>query len=222
MVEGNRLEVECLPAGDEPFPRKRPRQQVVPLASAQQRQQHGRLEGGELLLDLGDDRDTVVLLPPEAVAVDGQQDLGLDLRETVNHTADAELGRAARPHRPEAGGGQERDQRFRDVGQQCRHPVAPSHTETPQPGGRRSHLRRQFGVAEAAHRARFRGSHYRHMVVAAAQGMFRIVEFSAGEPASTGHGTVGEHLLVGAAADDVEVLPDRTPETLQVVYRPLP
>ena len=53
------------------------------------------------------------------VAVDGEEDLGLDLGEAVDDRAGAEVGRAGRPDRADRRGGEEADERFgavREVG----------------------------------------------------------------------------------------------------------
>ena len=63
-----------------------------------------------------DDLAAVVVAPAVAVAVDREQHLGLDLREAVDDRARAELGRRARPHRADRGGGQEGRDRLGDVG----------------------------------------------------------------------------------------------------------
>ena len=57
-----------------------------------------------------------------AVAVDREQHHGLDLREAVDHRAGTELRCARRPDRAEARGGEERDQRLRDVRRGTRRP----------------------------------------------------------------------------------------------------
>ncbi len=56
--------------------------------------------------------DVLVAVP---VAADGEQHLRFDLTEAVDHAALAELARARRPHRAEAGAGEEGDERLRDV-----------------------------------------------------------------------------------------------------------
>ena len=91
---------------------------------------------------LGQDRlhdlAAVEILAAVAVPVEGEQHLRLDLREAIDHAARAELGRRARPHRPERGRGEERDQRLGDVGQVRHYPVAAGHAERAQaPGGGR-------------------------------------------------------------------------------------
>src|SRR5918994_75732 len=62
------------------------------------------LERGDLGRDLGDGLAPVEVLAPVAVAVDGEEDLGLDLGEAVDDAGGAEVGRAGGPDRAEAGG----------------------------------------------------------------------------------------------------------------------
>ena len=58
-----------------------------------------------------------------AVAADAEHDPWLELREPVDDAARAKLGRADGPHRAEAGGGGERDDRLGNVRQVRDHPV---------------------------------------------------------------------------------------------------
>ena len=79
----------------------------------------------------------VDVLAAVAVAAGDEQDHRLDLPEAVDHAARPELDRAAGPHRAEPGGGQERDQRLRAVGQVAGHPVAGARRRGRRaPGGR--------------------------------------------------------------------------------------
>ena len=66
-------------------------------------------------LQLGDHVAAVEVPAAVAVAVDREQDLGLDLGEAVDDAGRAEVGRAARPDRADAGRGEEGDDRLRDV-----------------------------------------------------------------------------------------------------------
>ena len=71
-----------------------------------------RRQGGD---DVGDVLGAVDVLAAVAVAVDGDQHDGLDLGEAVDHRADPELGRAARPDRSDRGGGEQADERLGNV-----------------------------------------------------------------------------------------------------------
>src|SRR5205814_1432850 len=72
-------------------------------------------------LDLGTPVDTPAAVD---VPVDGHQYLRADLLPAVHHRAGTELGRARGEDRAEAGGGEQEDDRLRDVGQVRGHPVA--------------------------------------------------------------------------------------------------
>ena len=106
-----------------------------------------------------DDLAAVEVVPAVAVAVDRQQHLGLDLREAVDHRARAELGRRARPHGADRGGGQEGRDRLGDVGHVGGDAVARAHAERPQPGGdpRRSARAARPRSTATARAARRRG-----------------------------------------------------------------
>ena len=80
-----------------------------------------------------------------AVAVDGEQHLGLDLAEPVDDRPDAELRRARRPHRAEARRREHRHECLGGVGQVRGHTVAAPDTEPSQSGARPCHGVAQFG-----------------------------------------------------------------------------
>ena len=71
----------------------------------------------------------VEVLAAVAVAVDREEDLRLDLREAVDHRARAELGRGARPDRPQGGRREERDERLGNVRHVCDDTVAAADAE---------------------------------------------------------------------------------------------
>ncbi len=80
---------------------------------------------------LGDDLAELVGdvegLAAVVVAVAGDQHLGLDLAEAVEHALDAEIGRAGRPHRTDRSGGEHADDALGHVGHDGGHPVADAH-----------------------------------------------------------------------------------------------
>ena len=92
-------------------------------------------------------RAPVLGLAAVRVAVDGEEDPGLDLGEAVDDAADAELGGAARPHGSQAGRGQERHQGLGDVWQVGHHPVSALHAQTAKPGRHAGHLSAEVSVA---------------------------------------------------------------------------
>ena len=81
----------------------------VGLVAVEVRHQDGVLEGGQRGLYLGDGRTAVKGLAAVLIAVTGKQDFWLDLLEAVDDAATAEVGRAARPCRAQAGRGEEGD-----------------------------------------------------------------------------------------------------------------
>ena len=91
-----------------------------------------------------------------AVAAHRQQHARLDLREPVGHTARAELGRARRPDRAEAGGGDERDQRLGDVRQVGDDAVAGADAEPLQAGAHARDLLAQITERQLDRRPRLR------------------------------------------------------------------
>src|SRR5581483_10041408 len=83
-----------------PLDRIREPRQVAGLRAVAQHD--GALHGRKLRPDLLDRLEPVEVAPVVAVAVDGEQDLRLDLLKAVDDAARAEVGRAARPGRADA------------------------------------------------------------------------------------------------------------------------
>ena len=81
----------------------------------------GKLRGDGL--ELVGERDALAVVP---IAVDREEDFRLDLAETVEHAALAEIGRAGRPDRPERGHRQHERDAFRQVRQHGGDAVAPA------------------------------------------------------------------------------------------------
>ena len=93
------------------------------------------------------DVEPVVVAPAVAVAVDGEQDARLDLREPVDDAPRAEVRRAARPDRAEARARVERDDGLDDVGEVRDDPVA-------RPDSRRAERARRSGASRPRARPR--------------------------------------------------------------------
>jgi hypothetical protein len=55
-----------------------------------------------------------------------------------------------------------------------------------------------------------------------AQHLLRVVDLRAFEPARAGHAVVAEHAGVWRGRLQIEELPDRTPERLEIAHRPAP
>ena len=111
----------------------------------------------------GDDVDRLAVVE---VAVGGEQHLGLDLAEAVEHALHAEIGRARRPDRAEARRRQHRDRPPRACwagsrrrGRPARRPrrAAPARAATPPRRARRSVTRALHPVLAPEHDARCRG-----------------------------------------------------------------
>src|SRR5919108_529647 len=79
----------------------------------------------------------------------------------------------------------------------------------------------QLGVGDAAELAGLVGVQQRRVVVAPPQRQLGVVEAGAGEPAGAWHGALGQRRARCRAAD-LEELPDRRPEAVQVVNGPAP
>ncbi len=142
------------------------------------------------------------------VAVDGEEYSGFDLRETVDHGGAAEVGRARRPHRADAGAGQEGDQRFGDVGHVGHDAVAFTDADPSEPGGDGGDGGVQFGPTHLAQRPRLRGEEQGRLVRPhVPEGMRCVVDLGAGEPLGAGHGARTEYLTVRRRRLDVEVVP---------------
>ena len=195
---------------------------------------------GELVLAVGDVHDVLDGRQPGAdvghllaavdrpvavgVAADGEQHLGLDLAEARQHAARAELRRARRPRRPEAGGGQEGDQRLGDVRQVGGDAVARPDAQAPQAGARQRDLVAQLAEGQLDRLAGLRARDHGHPVgvLVGPQRVLGVVQPRAGEPLGAGHLARAEHALVGRVRAHAEEVPDRAPEALEVVDRPSP
>ena len=92
-------------------------------------------ERGHLGLEAADDVHAVEGLAAVGVAVDGEEDLGLDLGEAVDDRAGAEVGRAGGPDRADGGGGEEADDGLGAVGQVGGDAVAALDAEGAEAGG---------------------------------------------------------------------------------------
>lgn len=189
--------------------------------------EHGRGERRQRGLDLPDDLPPVEPLAVVGVAVHGDQDLRLDLREPVDDRGGAEVRGARRPDRAQRRRGQEADQRLGDVRDVRGHPVALADAEV---GQARAHLRDvqgQLPVRQHAVPARLGPEDHRGLVrgpLGSFQRVRRVVERRAGEPfqAVHGHGPARADGAVTARAGDLEVGPDRVPERVDLGDRPAP
>ncbi|MGX1268661.1 hypothetical protein RKD18_001855 [Streptomyces phaeoluteigriseus] len=175
-------------------------------------------QGGEFAAEFGDDVAAVVFLAAVAVAVDGEQDDGLDLLEAVEDAAGAEVGGAGGPDAAHGGRGEEGDDGLRDVRQVGADPVTGTDAEAAQFGGEGTDLAAQFGPG---HRSGFVGlvdvqeGRFVGACGGGAEGVLGVVQGGAGEPLGAGHGAIAEHARGGGREPYVEPLRDGGPEGLQ-------
>ena len=80
----------------------------------------------------------------EAVAIDADEHLRLELGEAVDDALGSEIGSAHAPHGPEAGRREHRDDRFGDIRQVAGDPVAWLHADICECGGQGTDLTSQF------------------------------------------------------------------------------
>ena len=175
--------------------------------------------------DLGDRRGPVDVPVAVAVAVDREQDGGLDLGEPVDDGPRAELGRARRPDGAEGRGREQADHGLRDVGQERGHAVAAPDAESLQArpaacdgvaelvGGE---VDRVAGLRPADHDdvGRVPARHREHVV--------RVVERRTREPARARHPGLRQRGSRRRRGPHAEMVPDRLPEGARLVDRPAP
>ena len=184
--------------------------------------QHRALHRRQLLEHALDALDRVDALAGVVVAVAGEQHLRRDLTEAVEHAADAEVGRARRPDRAEAGGCQHRDHRLGPVRQKTDDTIALDHASGSETGGTARHAVVQLGVAQRLAVAAFVAEHQRSLVVAMPQQVLREVEPGAVEPPGARHARrVGHHPVPAARVLHAAERPDRRPEAFRVLDAPL-
>ena len=227
MVERDPLEGQLARLGE----KIRPGQAFGGLGVVEVRQSYGRAQRRKGSLDGRDLVSAVDRLRAVPVAVDREHDRRLDLAPPVDHAARAELGRAGREDRAEARGREEQDEGLGDVRRVRHDTVAAAHAQPHQArtdtGDRVSQLRGR--VRDVVTRLRPADDH--HVVVGAArhpQHRLRVVQRDAREPGAPRHRGLalahGDQCDVGSdpgrVTGDVEVLPDRQPERVDVLDRP--
>ena len=207
VVEGQALEAQLGGLGE----------QLLPSA----RHQHRVLDRRDRGDDLGHALAAIEVAPAVAVALGGDQDLWLDLLEAIDHCGGSELGRAARPDGADARAGQERHHRLGHVRHVRRHPVAALHPEPAQPGGAARHLIRELVPAQLAQRLGLRRVHDRRLPrPRPSEQVLGVVQLGAREPLGSRHLAATQHALVGRV--DLEPVPERAPEAVEVLHRPSP
>ena len=178
------------------------------------------LERADLAPDLAHALQRIEALARVPVAVRGEQDLGSDLAETIDHAARAEIRRARRPDGAQRGRREHRDHRLRKIGQVARDPVARSDA----PGGERLRqprdVRAQLGVRDLAAGSSLRPGDQRRRRVPPAEQVLGEVEPCLREPARAGHALrVQQHRPVLSLAEHAGETPERAPERFGLLDR---
>ncbi len=153
MVEGEMLELERRRIGDP--------KSVPPHGLAQSRKRrsfavggdhHHPLDRGNATQHLADLRKQLETLAAITVGVGREEDLGLDLPESVDHAAHPEIGRGGGPDRPETRGRQHRDHGLGNVRHVAGHPIPRSHPGGPECRSEARNLAMELGIADFARR----------------------------------------------------------------------
>ena len=140
-----------------------------------------RFDARDLRDDFGDLVANRERLGAIIIAVAGDQDLGLDLPEPVENALHAEIGRSARPDRPERRGREQPNDRLGLIGHKRRDPVALANALSAQkllgPADRRMEFRPGQGFLDLVLAPENQGV----VVIVLAQQVFSIVETGAFE-----------------------------------------
>ncbi len=220
VVERHRLELAAAPprrAGQTTPPRRAPR----PRRRAPRPRAPGSCRRPRMASTSASRLDVAVA---EAVAADGQHHLGLDLGEAVDDAARPELRRAGGPDGSQRRGGDERHERLGDVRHVGDDAVAGADPEPLQAGAGARHLLAQLAEGHLELRPGLGVGDHRHRVgvLVAADQMLGVVEPRAGEPHRARHLARGQHPLERGVGAELEEVPDRAPEALQILDRPSP
>ena len=184
------------------------------------------LHAGQRGAQLGDHGQAVKVSAAKSHAVAGNQHLGFDLLEAVQHRVRAHVGRANAPHAADAHGRQKRHHRLGNVRQIGRHPVARLHALRLQVQGERRDLLLQlrpshlFGglfaqaflvVADDGGKASGVGGFYM------AKHLLRVVARRASEPFHIDHPRIHErrtvaHGGVGRGGLQSKIIPNALPK----------
>ncbi len=162
-----------------------------------------------------------------AHAVAGDQHLGLDLLEAIEHGVRPHVGRAHAPDRAEAGAGQEGDDGLGNVGQVGGDAIARLHALRAQVQGQRRDLAMQFRPADFTMVAALVAGDERRKACGVgghhvAEHLLHVIALRALEPARAGHARCGQHRAVWRGRLQFEEIPDALPEGRQVGGGPPP
>jgi len=172
----------------------------------------------------GDDLGELVVarqnLARIAIAVAGNEHLGLDLAETIEHAPDAEIGRAGGEDRAEARRGEHGDDRFRAVRHEGRDAVARLDAPAPEHGGEARNPGAELVPGERLARDALVVEEERGRIALARQQVLGEIELRVGKEFRARHPVaIGENAFA-LLADDAAKIPDRVPEGFDMVDRP--
>ena len=155
-----------------------------------------------------------------AVAVAGDQHLGLNLPEAIQRALDAEIRRAGGPNRADAGRGEHRHHRLRHVRQPPSDAISPFNAERNQRLAERHRFGQQLPIGERAPFAAFEHRDQRHPVVREAQQVLGEVQPRLGKPTAARKPLAIDERHLARFANDPAEIPDRPPEQLPISHRP--
>ncbi len=182
----------------------------------------GGAQAGQPLGHLGQDSERVERPPAVGVAVDADEHGRAYLGETVRKAGGPEVGGAGRPDRSDSGGGEHRHHRVNTVRQHGADPVARSHPQPAQARGGGRDLAAQFVPGHHGRGGVLAYGDHRRRRPVAGQSILGVVHLGGREPSGARHPRVGERGPVPAFALDRAEVPDRVPEAVEIVHRPLP
>ena len=176
---------------------------------------HARQAGDDLVLHGA----AVVAGPAVVVAVDGEQDRGLDLAEPVEDAVGAEVGAGRGEHRADGHGTEHRHHGLDPVGQPRRDPIALGHPDGRQGAGHRADLGREAVPADGPGAVLVDRDDGR-AVPGVLEEVLHDAERCVGEEPGLSHRGAGLEDPVAGLADDTTRLPHRPPEHLGLGDRP--